>query len=254
MASLTFRDLLKTVSPRWLQRAYGIAHKILYSWGVHVDAVGDAAIYGVRRRFPGYDSYDQMALIGRDRKVRRGISEADEVYAARCNRWLDDHLTRGNPYSMLEQLGAHYAANPFPMALVTRAGVSYYWDPATKTISRGFVPGFAPDSSPELWARWWLYFFWPDPITSTDTWGSGGVWGDGGVWGSDFTGVEIQDLRLIPTEWNAAHCTGTLTLYGSGDVWGVPPGGTWGDPGVWGSDGNSLTIGIAGGGGSPGLF
>ena len=248
-SSLTFRDLIKTVSPRWLQKAYGTGHKLLYALALHVDLLGDAVVFGVRRKFPGYDSTDALDLTGRDRKIRRGRSEPDEAYTARCLRWLDDHPLRGNPYAMLEQLHSFYAAAPFRMILVTRAGVSYTCE-TDGSIRRGFVAGFSPDSRPDLWARWWLYFEWPDPITSTDTWGSGGDWGDGGVWGSDFTPSEVQDLRLVPTEWNAAHCTGTLVS--SGERWGMPPDGTWGDAGTWG--GNDVTIGISGGGGIPGLF
>lgn len=249
MASFTFRDLLKTISPRWLQASYGIAHKLLYSLAVHVDAVGDGAIYGVRRRFPGYDSHDQMSLVGRDRKIRRGREEPDEPYAARCLRWLDDHPLRGNPYAMLAQLNAHYAAAPFPIRLVTRKGVCY--DMATDgTVTRSSF-AFSPDLEPSRWARWWLFYEWPDTLTTDGTWGSGGVWGDGGVWDSGLLGTEVQDLRLIPTEWNAAHCTGTLVLT-NGEVWGIPPEGTWGDPGgTWG--GTVVHIAIAGGGGLPGL-
>lgn len=240
----TLRDLGEKIVPRWLNRQLGIAHKILYAIWLHADIVGDQGIFGLRRRFPGYDtdSNDAFDLVSRDRKIRRGRAEIDDIFAARLTRWLDDHRTRGNPYAMLQQLGAYFAAAPIRMFLITRAGVCYTRE-VDGTINRSTTSTFTPDNRPDLWARWWLYLEWPTPVTGSDTWGSGGTWGDGGVWGSDLTADEVQDLRHIPIEWNAAHCTGTLQLL-NGEVWGAPPDGTWGDPGVWG--GEALNIDISG--------
>ena len=65
----------------------------------------------------------------------------------------------------------------------------------------------------------------------------GRTWGDGQVWGSSLTPAEVTDLRLVPREWNAAHCFGEIVLL-TDDVqlWGYPQS-EWGEPGAeWGGE------------------
>jgi hypothetical protein len=89
-------------------------------------------------------------------------------------------------------------------------------------------------STIEEWSRWTLYYYWPDDVDDDDLWSASGTWGDGGVWNSDLTPQEVIDLRLIPKEWNAAHCFGSITLLTpSIELRDYPPGGAWADAGAW---------------------
>lgn len=228
---VTFRDTLRKLSPPWLQR--GTAEKILYSIGVHLDGLGDALFAAVKLRFPGYAS-DALPYIGRERRIRRGRTESDAVYASRLQRWLDDHRGRGGPYAMLAQLFAHYAPANFRIDLVYRNGRRFAMDAAGNvTRDDPWVTNVAD------WAKWTLYYFWPvTPSPAAAYWGDvGRTWGDGKVWGSTLTVDEVVDLRIVPREWNAAHALGEIVLLTSDvKLWGYPLT-TWGAPGLtWGSN------------------
>ncbi len=227
---LTFRDAIRKAVPVWLQK--GNAEKILYALAIQFDGLTDAVTAGVKARFPGLYSPESLAVLGRDRRIRRGRYDTDQTYATRLLRWLDDHANRGGPYAMLQQIHAHFAPNNFPIELVYASGARFAL--ATDgTITRDYT--FPLDGDPAQWARWTLYYHWPVSYGSDGTWGAPGLWGDGGVWGSNVPPDTVTDLKLVPTEWNAAHALGTLVLLGPGaGLWGVPPTDTWGMGGdVW---------------------
>lgn len=238
-----FRDLMLRVTPKWLQ-GYRVL-RLMYSFGVMMDLLYEWAVDAIRRRFPGADSADSMSLIGRDRKISRGHVETAATYAARTLKWLDDHATRGGPYAMLSQLGAFWAGpDSFRIDLVYRNGRHFkmegWSDPLTpQPIIRDLIE-WEPDPIPvpEQWARWWLIYYWPTDLT-IPTWGSGD-WGSG-VWGTSLTQVEAEEIRLIPSQWNNAHCFGNIILLPNGaHIWGEPEL-TWGAPGLtWGS-GSTVT-------------
>lgn len=228
--TLTFRDTIKKISPPWLQN--GLAEKILYTFGAHLDTFGDALVAGVKMRFPGLYTNESLAIVGRERRIRRGRTEDDSVYATRLLRWLGDHRRRGGPYALLLQLFAHFAPANFTIQLIYRSGRRYTMD-VNGAITRDDI-AFNPDSTPTRWAQWWLIYTWPDGLQN-EIWGSSGNWGPDHVWGSNLTPQDVTDLRLIPNEWNNAHCFGHIILL-SGDarLWGYPPH-VWGGPHVWGS-------------------
>jgi hypothetical protein len=229
---LTFRDTIRQISPPWLRR--GNAEKLLYALALPFDALAEAVASAVKLRFPGVYSPESLPYLGRDRRIRRGRNENSHVYAERLTRWLDDHRSRGGPYAMLAQLHAHYAPEAFDIELVYFSGRTFSLDPdGNVTISD---IEWLPDADEAKWARWWLFFHWPDPIGLDGTWGDGALWGDGGVWGYDLSSEDVDDLRSVPREWNAAHAVGRLVLLFEGvELWGYPEG-TWGEPGgVWGS-------------------
>ncbi len=228
---VTFRDTVRKISPPWLQR--GVAEKLLYALAIQIDACADALVAGVKLRFPGVYSDESLPLLGRERRIARGRLETNVVYASRLARWLDDHRRRGGPYALLLQLFAHYAPNNFHIQLVYRSGRRFQLDVAG-AITRDEGGGFGPFESPEQWARWWLFYDWPDAVTTDGTWDDLGDWGDGGVWDSSLSPQDVADLRLVPHEWNAAHCFGALVLLcGGAELWDYPVG-TWDDAGTWG--------------------
>jgi hypothetical protein len=207
----TFRDRIRRVSPSWLQR--GWAEKLMYAFGAQIDVFADALVAGVKLRFPNYYSAESLPLIGRERRISRGLLETDAVYADRLTRWLDDHRRRGGPYAMLAQLHAYYQPSTFPTALIYRSGRRYLMD-VDGAVTRDDI-SFHPDGAPEQWARWWLVLesdAYMPPLSDEDR----------------------ADIALIPTEWNAAHCTGTIIVLPSGgELWDYPLGHVWDEPGTW---------------------
>src|SRR5688500_14116376 len=121
-----FRDLVRQFSPWWLQT--GTALKLLYVIGLHCDVLAQMAVEGVRRRFAGADSYDSLALIGRERRIVRGRAEPAPTYASRVQRCLDAHRLRGGPYPMLRLIYAHYAADRLLVWLRYYSGRQYAMD------------------------------------------------------------------------------------------------------------------------------
>jgi hypothetical protein len=240
---INFRNTIRRIVPWWLQN--GLAGKILYAIGAQLDTLGDAVADGVQRRFPGHGAeadpirYDSLGLIGNERRIRRGPSETDAVYASRLPRWLDDHAARGGPYALLEQTGRYWAATPFRMDLVYRSGRGFTRDESTGAITRQDI-AWSPAGDPAQWAHWWLFFFWPDAVSTDGIWTDPGTWSDGGVWDSDLTPAEVESIRLVPAEWNAQHCKGTIVLVDEDtELWDFPAG-LWSDPGTWGDDLDAL--------------
>lgn len=216
----TFRDRLRKLSPPWLQ--HGWAEKLLYSFGVQVDAFADALVAGVKMRFPNLYSPESLPLIGRERRIARGLLEDDATYGSRLTRWLDDHRRRGGPYAMLAQLHAYWHPLDFEMQLIYRSGRRYTMAPDGTVVRDDIV--FTPDTLPAKWARWWLFMF-------TD------------VYTPPLTPQQTADIALIPTEWNAAHCFGTIVLMPStAELWDYPHGFVWDDTGVWDTPNTAVFI------------
>lgn len=225
-----FRDLIKKTSPWWFRR--GVAEKILYCFGLIFDALADLAIAALRCRYPG-DNVLFLAYHANERRLRQGKYETATDFAARLARFFQAHLDRGGPYAMLEQVYQYYRPNNFDVYLYYESG-SYFHMSTDGAITHTILPA----TGAENWAHWTLIFSWPVDIASDGIWSDPGTWDDGGVWDialSSLTPTDVADLRLIPQEWNAAHCNGTLVLLGPTDaLWNYPPepwnaAGTWDD-------------------------
>lgn len=244
---LTFRDFILKAVPRWLQ--LGNAAKVLYAIGLHADVIGDAAVKGVRRRFVGLpEASDALGLAGRMRRIRRGRNEPDAAYAVRLQRWLDDHRNRGGPYALIRQVFDYSKSSlpAVPNALIYESGVTFGiadGGAAGAVITR--LPQAAPfDTDTASWARWFLTYLWPTAIASDGIWSDAGNWDDGGVWDSGLDALTVQDLRIVPSEWNAAHAKGFIVLQAaSAELWDSPAG-TWADPGVWGGGDDVIKIAV----------
>ncbi len=221
----TYRDEIRRRSPTWLQR--GVAERYLYALALHVDIFGDALIAGVKHRFPGLYSFEALGLLGRERRISRGRVEADVTYAGRLRRWLTDHQLRGGPHALLAQLVAHYAPATFPIDLVYYSGRRFRVTQAgldaiaagtaivDDVIERDDIT-WEPDTNAAQWARWWLFYF-------TDQW----TVGDEVV----LSDAELEDLRLVPREWNAAHPIGHIVVFPSGaELYNYPTGRLYNRP------------------------
>jgi hypothetical protein len=219
----TFRDrMLMRWTPPWLAR--GNNAKFMWSIAFQADVMAEAMVAAIASRFPGVYSYDTLPLIGRERRIARGPAETDQSYAGRLIRWLDDHRRRGNGYTLLAQIHAYHRPNNFPVELVYRSGRHFVMNVAG-AITRGISPSFAPNTYPEQWARWWLFY-------RTDA--------------HDLDNLPNQiaaDFAHVPREWNAAHCIGTIVVMTTdAELWNWPLGHTWNEPGTWNTPGASRTI------------
>lgn len=187
MPNITFRDTVRSKLPTWLLR--GLNEKYLLAQHVMFDALGDGVVQAVQQWFPGFLDFQSLKLLGRQRRIPRGRYESDEVYAQRLQQWLGDHQQRGGPYALLDQLHIHYSPNAFPIDLIYRNGRRFQMA-ADGTVTTDIVSSWNPDGHPELWARVTLIYytdqFEPDP--------------------------DLDDIRLIPTSWNAAHVSGRIIV------------------------------------------
>jgi len=244
--TVTFRDTLLQILPWWLRR--GLGGKLANAIAAQFDGIADATTQAIKLRFPDEARPDALALLGSDRKIRRGSIEPDAVYAPRLRRWLDDHRTRGNPYSLLAQLHAYYAQARFPIELIYPTGRRYSLA-LDGTVTRD-DPQYWDNPEPTKWARWTLIYHWPTAINPLGLWGeSGAKWaGNNNLWGiagSSLTPAQVRDLVLVPTEWNAAHCRGLIVLLSPGRrVWGYPPRKWNNTNGKWGAGGKVVRIPI----------
>jgi hypothetical protein len=233
MALYTFRDAIRSMVPWWAGRETGRIGKVLYAIGVHVDALVEAHVAAIKIAYPGLYSPESLSLIGRDRRIRRGPQESNEVYASRLPGWWAAHKRRGGPYALLEQLRAYWS-NTFRIDLVYYSGRRFTALEDGSPIARDDIE-WTPDSVPAKWARWWLFYFWPETVNDDGVWTDPGTWDDGGVWDSDLTLEDVANIRAIPAEWNAKHCYGRVVLLSDGaELWDYPEG-PWDEPGgVWG--------------------
>lgn len=202
---LTYRDTLRAICVPWLQN--GIAQRVLYAISVQIDAAGDALLAGVKMRFPNLYAAESLSLIGRERRIRRGLVEADDAYANRLLVWRETHRRRGGAYAMLAQLYIHYAPNAFPIVLAYRSGAQYELHPEDGSVTRVV----SPTANQAEWAYWTMIYFTTDASVPN-----------------------APDLATIPREWIAAHCFGRIVVAPPGaELWDYPAGHTWDESGVW---------------------
>ncbi len=207
--TITFRDTLVNSVPRWLRA--GIGGKILYAFGRCMDLLGDAIAEAVKRRFPGYEAFDSLNIIGKDRKIRRGIIEDEEAYATRLKEFLQDHGARGGPFPLLKQIHGFYAGNPFDVELRYHTGRQFLMD-VNGDVTISDTVWTPPFSEPDKWARWFLIYQWPGAVNDDGNWDDPGTWDDGGIWDSDITSEERDQIVQVPSEWKAAHARGWVVL------------------------------------------
>jgi hypothetical protein len=234
-----FEFSLPRIAPRWLQRTVG--GRLLGSIGKILDAVDERFVQGVGLRFPT-DQVDAKALgyIGRERRIRRGPAEDAVTYARRLRPWWDEHQVRGGPYALLRQMHA-YLLGLFNVRIdVVYIQGTRRWIDRDGTIMRDAVAW--DNNQLGLWARIWVIVWLYDEIT-TD--GGDTIVDDDGE-ALLFSAVEPSDIevmRAIPREWNAAHVqlTTIVLLAGLRRLWNYPQpvplwsewgasGATWGDP------------------------
>jgi hypothetical protein len=150
-----FREVADFLIPSWLTEGEG-GLKVL-TFTTMIDASIERVKDGLNQRFPTRAGPSGLALIGTDRGIPRGRTEADAHYAERLKRWRwpRGHRTRGTAYALLEQVSEYFGGEQ--VFCVTRRGRTYSRDPAgVESWEQG--PPFDWDTTPALpnWGRFWL--------------------------------------------------------------------------------------------------
>lgn len=203
--------------------------KTLEAFGQVLDDQLERAREALSLRFPNYDGRDEtLALIGDDRVLPRGLEEPAESYAERLRAWLDTHRTRGNPYTLVENVAAFYThsvGEDLVVKLVDRSGNKFTWEDGE--IVRSTEDMTSQDLAPGLWARWFLF-----------------------VYAGDIDDPSETDATRVPIIFNAGHVSeGTVTLLRTGEhVWDEPDL-EWGDDAdddapAWGDDEDLQQYGV----------
>lgn len=103
-----------------------------------IDVLGELIFEGRLAALPGqldiaggngFDNFDALPLIGRDRSIRPGLAESPFEYAARLRAWLEEWARAATPLELLLQLQGILSPNPPILRIVNGAGVWWQLDP-----------------------------------------------------------------------------------------------------------------------------
>lgn len=237
MSATRFRNLLRSMVPRWLSEGEG--GQVLFSLGFLMDGAIERLRQGVHARFPADAPADALALLGRDRRIRRGLGETDSAYRVRLVQWLDDWRTVGNPYALMRQLRA-YINQPLVLRTVDMRG-NWYTLNADGARDVALAQGnWNWDSAdPSRWSRFWVILYPPSTlwtrgpnIGDADLWG-GAIGTAGYTIGSTARPEEVAGVRAIVHEWKPAgtRCVKIILAFNPEDFApdgsGAQPDGTW---------------------------
>ncbi len=195
-------------------------------------------------RFPSHTPTEEtLAAIGRDRRIIRGINEPAAAYAARLVRAPDDHRTKGNPYTMLEQLQAYLQA-PCVVRTVDVRGNWFSIDGDGVKSSSLDTGNWGWDGiDGRKWSRFWVVIY---PVDGVTPWakagkiGSATIWGNGKIGqpqqtiGTTATRDQVASVKSIIREWKPAgtKCEWIIIAFDAATF--TPAGAT--DPnGEWGN-------------------
>lgn len=201
---------------------------------------------GLIARFPEFAPDDAaLAAIGRDRRILRGINEPAAAYAQRLIRAIDDHPTRGNPFTMLEQLQAYLQA-PCVVRTVDRRGNWFSIDGDGNRSTNMDTSNWDWDGrSASFWSRFWVIIY---PVNGSQPWAPASGWGDselwddgtgGGVWGhssltigTTATRDQAASVWSIIREWKPAgtKCEWVIVAFDSATF---TPDGATNPAGAW---------------------
>lgn len=246
MALLDLAADLVRRSPPWLRAEEGL--KLLLGLGDAVQGVFVRSGEAVRARFPtaGADP-GALALIGAERRIRRGPEEDAATYTGRLQGWLDAHRRRGNAYVLLEQLIAYWRFSLAPRMDIVAARGGRHYCPAGSDGPEDIVHDRITWTTGTGWANLWAFFYVSEELVEVvDADGNVVVDADGDpvVALVPFDGVldddEAETYRAIPREWRAGHIPFVTIklLWSSARCWGYPTPAptTWGTSGrLWGS-------------------
>ena len=200
-------------APVWLRGEFGSGW--LQSHGFLKDGLAEGARQGVLARFVSKAPSDALPVLASERSLERMPADTDATWRARL----------ADAWSMWAYAG-------------TRKGVKEAIERTGYATSVVLYDALEWPTGPGAvnWAVFWVVLSGHGWSTE-GLWGDPGTWGDGGTWGSDASEEEVQRVLRLVRLWKPAHayCAAVIVLL-SGEVWGVPLDGLWGDPGTWGGE------------------
>lgn len=220
-----FRFLFYKLLPSWLTNGDG--EKILHVLHRVKDGSLEKLRGGMTQRFPSMAGDDALELIGKDRLIPRGRTEAKAHYVERLKRWRfpRGHRVRGNAYALLEQVSEYFGllyvqsidvkGNQFTRDVDgTQSavhGLSWDWDAdATSRPRRFWLTLWPQPEHPEIRA----WGTWAEFAAVWGTWGAakaaGATWGQQGV--TRFDIVAIRRLLKPPAPWKPAGTRGEYAI------------------------------------------
>jgi hypothetical protein len=236
---ITVRDRVVQAAPRWLRGWWG--SRLLRTIGTQFDSLIDWAAMAVRVRYASWaagNAPDALAVIGRERGIRRGFVEVGADYAVRLQGWIDARKNKGGRYTTMDQLAGYLSGFAVKMRVVNCNGA---WctrnADGSREYHRASPSNWNWDGHPEKSSRYWVILYPPaDLMTDEGDWGDAGTWGDGGTIGTTASPELVASIRAIVAEWNPPHaiCAGIIIALdptsfdptGSGAGY---PDGTWGE-------------------------
>lgn len=194
----SWRQRFYSMGPAWQVGVSGSgdeSERLYYSMSLLFDMFLERAFQAAKVRFPKYAPDDALAYLGRDRRIRRGINEPAAAYASRLIRYLDDHLTQGNPFALMDQVYAYMQMPSLILRTVDRRG-NWMLREADGTRSYLLNTGNWEWDVGALtsWGKYWLVMY-------NTTW-TQGAFGEV-VAPAD----EIAGLRAVIREWKPAGMT-----------------------------------------------
>lgn len=215
MTQTGFRDLIREISPPWLQRKWG--ERFLYAPGLILDGVMHWALEGMKARFPDKGPPEALALIGRDRLILRGFNEPAESYRARLKRWRIDWRRAGVAFALLEQVKAYLFGFDVLMRTVNTKGT---WQTVAIDGTYAIVRkagNWDWDGAPATqWSRFWVILYPPAGLwVVAAQWDEPGTTWDADAttcWDTTATVEQANSIRQIvatggPLAWKPAGTT-----------------------------------------------
>lgn len=169
MAAKNFREAFWSLVPAFLLEGDG--GKILHSLALLKDIALEKARLGLEARFPRRAGPSALALIGADRQLLRGRSEADADYAERLTQWrtgYHSHRARGTAWALLHQIceyvgGARCWTFDMHRVVFIRGGAApgdpdfLVYDRDVESTADDFQPTFEWGTiDPNNWARFFV--------------------------------------------------------------------------------------------------
>lgn len=172
--STNLRSELRKLLPRWLSA--GAAERVMYTIGLHTDALAQAAQWGILAGMPGaYPEGGTLWRHGWERALGQWPDEPDVAYAARLVHWLETHATAGTMPTLMMQL----------------QGVWTTWSDGVAT-GRARIEVYENDGT-----------YWH--LLSDQSWDTLG--GSGSPWAWDQQSPDGSDVEAISRYWVVIHPT-----------------------------------------------
>lgn len=207
----SFRGTLDKYCPSWLKPRPGgkdRGYRYLYALAFLADVGIDFAIECKSARFPGIGTPTALPYISRDRQIRRGFAEPDDVFSLRVLSFRDDHRTQGNWLTLMRMVRAYLYPFKPRMRIVNNRGTWYTLNPDDTHQVVKDAGNWNWDGNTALRSRAWLIIY-----SDAGPWEEPGGWGDGDApawggepattWGTTATPEQVASVQAIIDEWRS---------------------------------------------------